>query len=234
MNLDSSNLERAAVGPGGLFYGVYPALVLDIMDPETQGRVKVGLPWAPDGKGSRYEAWARLATLMAGNNRGTWFVPEVNDEVLVAFEGGNPRRPYIIGSLWNGADVPPERMDSAGDNNIKTILSRQGVRITLDDTVGAVKLRLETPNGQSIILNDTDNSLLAEDSNGNSIRLDAGGITVIATSEISLSASTAKIEAGLVTVSAGMSQFSGVVQCDTLITNAVVSSSYTPGAGNIW
>ena len=234
MDLDSSYLERVSVGPGGLFYGVYPALVLEIVDPDGQGRVKVSLPWAPDGKGSRYEAWARLATLMAGNNRGTWFVPERDDEVLVAFEGGNPRRPYVIGALWNGTDVPPEKIDSAGNNDLKTILSRQGIRITLDDTVGAVKLRMETPNGQSIILNDADNSLLIEDSSGNSIRLDAGGITVIATSEISLLASTAKIEAGMVTVSAGMSQFSGVVQCDTLITNAVVSSSYTPGAGNIW
>lgn len=234
MELDSSYLERASVGPGGLFYGVYPALVTDIVDPDGQGRIKVSLPWTPDGTDSKYEAWARQATLMAGKNRGSWFVPELDDEVLVAFEGGNPRRPYIIGTLWNGTDTPPEKMDNAGMNNLKTILSREGIRITLDDTAAAVKLRLETPHGQSIILSDADNSLLIEDSNGNTIKLNASGITVIATAEVSLSASTAKIEAGLLTVNAGMAQFSGVVQCDTLLTNAVVSSSYTPGAGNIW
>jgi uncharacterized protein involved in type VI secretion and phage assembly len=234
MNLDSSYLERVPGGPGGPFYGVYPALVLNIVDPDQQGRVKVRLPWAPDGKDSSYEAWARLATLMAGNNRGTWFVPEVNDEVLVAFEGGNPRCPYIIGALWNGKDAPPEKMDGAGNNNLKTIRSHQGVCITLDDTVGAVKLRLETPNGQSIVLNDADNSLLVEDSSGNSVKLDAGGITVIATSDISLSASSAKIEASEVTVNAIMTRFSGMVRCGTLITDAVISSVYTPGTGNIW
>ncbi len=164
---------------------------------------------------------------MAGNNRGTWFIPDKNDEVLVAFEGGNPRRPYVIGALWNGQDAPPEQMDGAGDNNVKTILSRQGVRITLDDTDRAVKLRLETPGGQSIVLSDADNSIVAEDSNGNTIKMEVQGITITASG-------TLEIDASMVTVNSGMSQFSGVVQCSTLITNSVVSASYTPGAGNIW
>jgi len=67
---------------------VYPALVSDIKDPDGQGRVKVTLPWSPDTSSDRYEAWARLATFMGGNNRGSWFVPDTNDEVLVVFEGG--------------------------------------------------------------------------------------------------------------------------------------------------
>src|SRR5690606_7267207 len=104
------------------FYGAYPAIVVDLVDPDQQGRVKVRLPWAPDDNGGLYEAWARLATLMAGNNRGVWFVPDLDDEVLVMFEGGDPRRPYVVGALWNGQDAPPERMDSAGDNNIKSIV----------------------------------------------------------------------------------------------------------------
>ena len=227
MILEVPNLERAATGPGGLFYGVYPAVVTDVVDPNNQGRVKVRLPWSPDPGNSSYEAWARIAMMMAGNNRGTWFIPDKNDEVLVAFEGGNPRRPYVIGALWNGQDAPPEQMDGAGDNNVKTILSRQGIRITLDDTDGAVKLRLETPGGQSIVLSDADNSIVAEDSNGNTIKMETQGITLTASG-------TLEIDASMVTVNSGMSQFSGVVQCSTLITNSVVSASYTPGAGNIW
>jgi uncharacterized protein involved in type VI secretion and phage assembly len=172
--------------------------------------------------------------MMGGNNRGTFFIPDVDDEVLVAFEGGNPRRPYVVGALWNGQDAPPEQMDGAGKNDLKTILSRQGVRITLDDTDGAVKLRLETPGGQSIVLSDADNSIEADDSNGNSIRMDAGGITIIASVEVKVQASTVEIDASMVTVNSGFSQFSGVVQCSTLITDSVVSASYTPGAGNIW
>jgi len=228
------DLERVPAGPGGLFYGVYPALVTDVVDPDNQGRVRIRLPWAPDPDGARYETWARIATLMAGNNRGTWFIPDVDDEVLVAFEAGNPRRPYVVGALWNGSDAPPEQMDGAGDNNLKTILSRQGVRITFDDTTGAVKLRLETPGGHSVVLDDGARSIQAQDSNGNSIKLEAAGITVTAVAKVTINASTAEINAGMVTVNAGMSQFSGVVQCSTLITNAVVSASYTPGAGNIW
>src|SRR2546425_1196520 len=98
------DLERAASGPGGLFYGVYPAIVTDLNDPGGQGRVKLRLPWSPDPSGATYEVWARMATLMAGANRGTWFIPDVKDEVLVAFEAGNPRRPYVVGALWNGKD----------------------------------------------------------------------------------------------------------------------------------
>ena len=100
--------ERVPAGLGGRWYGVYPALVTDIKDPDNQGRVKVTLPWSPDTGSNRYEAWARLATMMGGNNRGTWFIPDVNDEVLVLFEGGDARRPYVVGGLWNGSDAPPD------------------------------------------------------------------------------------------------------------------------------
>ncbi len=231
MNL---HMERVATGPGGLFYGVYPALVTDVVDPDNQGRVKVKLPWSPDAGDSSYEAWARLATMMGGNNRGTWFIPDVRDEVLVTFEGGNPRRPYVLGGLWNGQDAPPETMDGDGKNNLKTILSRTGVRMTMDDTDGAVKLRMETPNGQSIVLSDEDNSITAEDSNGNSITMDASGISIVAAAEVQVEASTVTITASMVTVDCAFSEFSGVVQCSTLLTDSVVSASYTPGAGNIW
>jgi len=234
MNLDSPNMERVAMGPGGLFYGVYPALVTNVVDPDKQGRVKVRLPWSPDAGNSSYETWARLATMMGGNNRGTWFIADVSDEVLVTFEGGNPRRPYIIGGLWNGQDAPPETMDGEGKNNLKTILSRAGVRMTMDDTDGAVKLRMETPNGQSIVLSDEDNSITAEDSNGNSITMNASGISIVATAEVQVQASTVTITASMVTVDSAFSEFSGVVQCSTLLTDSVVSASYTPGAGNIW
>ncbi len=64
---------RQPQGWGGLFHGVYPALVTDIQDPDNQGRVKVSLPWLPDTGGATCELWARLATLMGGNNRGCWW-----------------------------------------------------------------------------------------------------------------------------------------------------------------
>ena len=214
-------------------YGVYPAVVSDINDPDGLGRVKVRLPWLPDD-GTGYNVWARIATLMAGNNRGTWFIPDVDDEVLVAFEAGDPRRPYVVGALWNGKDTPPESMDGAGNNFVKSITSRNGVKITLDDQDGQEKLILETPGGQKLTLQDGPGKVEIKDSNGNSITLDTGGISVVASVKVSVRASTVEVNASQVTVNAAMSRFSGVVQADTVISNAVISASYSPGAGNIW
>jgi uncharacterized protein involved in type VI secretion and phage assembly len=225
--LPALDLERAPTGPGGLFYGVYPAIVEELGTGQHQGYVKVRLPWSPDSGSAAYAVWARLAVLMAGADRGTWFIPDPEDEVLVAFQGGRAEHPYVIGGLWNGQDAPPEQMDGNQDNNLKTICSRQGIRITLDDTQGAVKLTLETPGGHTVTLDDGGLKVMIEDSNGNSIKLDPGGITVQASALV-------KVQASMVQVDAALSKFSGVVQCDTLITNSVISASYTPGAGNIW
>lgn len=225
---------RLPMGYGGLFYGVYPALVTDIKDPDGQGRVKVRLPWSPDSSGNGYEAWARLATMMAGSNRGSWFIPDVNDEVLVCFEAGDPRRPYVVGALWNGQDAPPESMDGAGQNKLKVLRSRNGVKVTLDDSDGQEKAIIETPGGQKITLKDGPGAVEIVDSNGNSIKLETQGITVTASAKVTINASMVEVSAGQVTVNAGMSTFSGVVQCNTLIASSVVSASYTPGAGNIW
>ena len=223
---------RLPTGLGGRWYGCYPALVSDIQDPDAQGRVKVTLPWAPDTSSGRYEAWARLATMMGGNNRGSWFVPDVNDEVLLVFEGGDTRRPYVVGALWNGSDAPPETIDS--NNNKKVLRSRSGVKITLDDTSGGENLVCETPGGQKITLKDGGGMVEVVDSNGNSVKLEAGGITLTASAKVTVNASQVAVSASMVTVDAGMSKFSGVVQADTVICNSIVSASYTPGAGNIW
>jgi uncharacterized protein involved in type VI secretion and phage assembly len=226
--------ERMPAGLGGIWYGVVPATVLDISDPDNQGRVKVTLPWSPDSSGGQYEAWARMATLFAGNNRGSWFIPDVGDEVLLAFEHGDPRRPYILGGLWNGSDRAPESMDGAGRNTKKVLRSRNGVKITLDDQDGQETLKLETPGGQSVTLKDGPGTIDVVDSNGNSVKLEAAGITVTASAKVTINASNVAVTAGMVTVDAGMSRFSGVVQADTVITNSIIAASYTPGAGNIW
>lgn len=225
---------RMPSGLGGRWYGAFPALVTDNVDPDGQGRVKVALPWAPDTGGARYEAWARLATLMAGNNRGSWFIPDVDDEVLIVFEGGDPRRPYVIGSLWNGRDTPPESMDGAGKNYKKVLRSRNGVKITLDDNDGREQLILETPGGQKMTLKDGPGAVEIVDSNGNSIKMETSGITITAAAKLTVNAPQVAVSAAMVTVDAAMSKFSGVIQCDTLISSTVVSATYTPGAGNIW
>jgi uncharacterized protein involved in type VI secretion and phage assembly len=224
---------NASIGPNQKeecmrkFYGVSPALVIDNVDPINLGGVKVHFTWM----GASFEPWARMATLMAGEDRGTWFIPDVGDEVLVAFEAGDVGRPYIIGSMWNATGSPPETMDR--NNNKKLLRSRNGVKIILDDQSGQESFIVETPGGQRVTLKDGPGSIEIMDSNANSVRLESAGITVNASSKVTINASTVEISAGMVTVNSGMSKFSGVVQCDTLISNSVISASYSPGAGNI-
>ncbi|MCC6617079.1 MAG: type IV secretion protein Rhs [Anaerolineae bacterium] len=219
-------LERAATGLGGRFYGVCPARVTNNLDPLGQGRVSIIIPMLGDTSG----LWARVAVPFAGNNRGTWLIPDVDDEVLIAFESGDPARPIVIGALWNGVDVPPETMDA--NNSRKRIVTRTGIEITMDD--GQRSVQLKTPEGRSITLDDTTNSVEIEDNAGNQIKITASEISISASAKVKISASAVEIEASMITGETGMAKFSGVVQCDTLIANSVVASSYTPGAGNIW
>ena len=125
-------------------------------------------------------------------------------------------------------------MDGAGKNNKKLLRSRNGVQITLDDSDGQEKMILETPGGQKITLKDGPGAIEIVDSSGNSVKLETSGVTVTASAKVTINASQIEVSAGMVTVNAGMSKFSGVVQADTVISNSVISASYTPGAGNIW
>lgn len=109
--------------------GVVPGIVTNTQDPETMGRIKVKFPWLSD---TSETDWVRVACFMAGAERGAFFLPEVDDEVLVAFEHGNIERPYVIGSLWSSVDKPPE-LNSDGKNNIKLYRSRSGHQITFSD-----------------------------------------------------------------------------------------------------
>jgi uncharacterized protein involved in type VI secretion and phage assembly len=223
--------DRLPNGWGGRWYGCHVAIVTDLVDPDGQGRIKITLPWSPDSGGDRYDTWARVATLFAGNNRGSWFMPEVNDEVLVVFEGGDVRRPCVIGGLWNGRDAPPTGTDA---NNVKKIIrSRNGVQITIEDQSGQETLKLETPGGCSVTLKDGPGTVEIQDSNGNNVKLEPAGVTVTASARVVVNASQVEVSAGMVTVNAGMSKFSGVVQADTVITNTIIAATYTPGAGNI-
>ena len=228
-------LARAPRGYGGRFYGAYPAVVRDLKDPDGLGRVKVALPWSPDGSGGSYEAWARVATLMAGRNRGSWFVPDVDDEVLVVFMAGDVRQPAVVGGLWNGVDTPPAQMDGGGQNYLKALRSRNGVKLTLDDHDGQEQLILETPGGQKVTLRDGPGQIELQDSNGNSVKLEAAGVTVTTAAKVTVNAgASVEINAATVTVNAAMATFSGVVQATTVIATSVVGTTYTPGAGNIW
>jgi len=132
-------------------YGVAIGIVTNNKDPEKLGRVKVSLPWRGESDESY---WARVASPMAGNERGMVFYPEVDDEVLVAFEQGDVNHPYVIGSLWNSKDRPPET-NISGKNNLRKIKSRSGHELIFDDTAQQEKVEIKTKAGHRIVLDDS-------------------------------------------------------------------------------
>jgi uncharacterized protein involved in type VI secretion and phage assembly len=177
--------------------------------------------------------WARVACPFAGRDRGAFLMPDVDDEVLVVFQNGDPSYPIVLGGLWNGASPPPARFES-GQNRYKVIRSRNGVKLTFDDQQGQETFIAETPAGQRVTLKDGPGTITIEDSNGNTIELGTSGITITASANVTVRASKVDVSAGMVNVDAAMAKFSAVVKCETLIATSVVSTSYTPGAGNIW
>ena len=209
------------------------AIVSSLEDPDGRNRVQVRLIGADGSDRQDAPLWARVVCPFAGSDRGAFLMPDVDDEVLVVFQNGDPRFPLVIGGLWNGASAPPADLQG-GANTLKMIRSRRGVTLSLDDSEGQESFTVETPGGQRLTLSDGPGAITIEDSHGNSASFEAAGVTLSASAKVTVQASTVEVSSGLVTVDAGMSKFSGVVKCDTLITNAVVSSSYTPGAGNVW
>ena len=136
---------------GGRIYGVVVGLVTNNQDPDGLARVKVKFPWLSDVDES---AWARIATLKAGKKRGFYFLPEVDDEVLVAFEHGDVRFPYVLGALWNGQDDPPITNDD-GKNNVGMIQSRSGHVVKLNDEDGKETIEIVDKSKRNSIVIDT-------------------------------------------------------------------------------
>jgi uncharacterized protein involved in type VI secretion and phage assembly len=132
--------------------GVAAGIVTNNKDPDGLGRVKLKFPWLSDNNESD---WVRIACLMAGAQRGSFFLPEVGDEVLVAFEHGDINAPYVVGCLWNGQAKPPED-NQDGKNNIRKITSRSGHELVFDDNAEEKKekVELKTNAGHSLLLDD--------------------------------------------------------------------------------
>jgi uncharacterized protein involved in type VI secretion and phage assembly len=131
--------------------GVVVAVVTNNKDPDKLARVKVRFPWLSDQDESQ---WARIAVPMAGSQRGVYFLPEVDDEVLVAFEHGDIRFPYVVGALWNGKDAPPVTNDD-GKNNVRVLRSRSGHVIRLNDENGKETLEIVDKSGNNSLMFDT-------------------------------------------------------------------------------
>ena len=175
---------------GGVVKGVAISIVTQNKDDEGLCRVKVRYPWHEKPSESY---WARLAMPMAGPDRGVVFIPEVGDEVLVAFEREDIRFPYVLGSLWNGKDKPPLSNDD-GKNDKRTLHSRKHHYLLFDDGAqGVVELKHER--GRRVLLDDT--GFRVEDERGNKVQVDSntGAMTIEAKGALTIRGATVTIEA---------------------------------------
>lgn len=179
----------------GRIYGVAAATVTN--NEGKLGTLKLKFHWLSDDNETD---WVRMTTFMAGGGRGGFFLPEVGDEVLVAFEHGDINRPYVIGVLWNDVAPPPET-NSDKQNNIRKIKSRSGHEIIFNDdrTAKQEKIEIHTNAGHKIVLDDTDkqekieiidksgNNKITINSNQNSITIIAENVKIEGTRSLTLS-----------------------------------------------
>lgn len=196
----SRMLDHAGRPRGGQMPGLVEAIVIDNVDPERMGRVKVRFPTLP---GLPPSAWARRSTPMAGKDRGWVCLPDLGDEVLVSFGHGSVHHAVVVGALYNGVDRPPYANEDT-HNNLRVFRSRSGHTATFDDTRGAEKIELVTHDASIRVTWDPVARRLHVDSRGD-IEVEATGDVTLSTTELSLCAlSTLSMEAGgAVSVSAG-------------------------------
>ena len=175
----------------GRVTGVVSGLVTSNTDPDKLGRVKLRMPW----RGEDFETeWARVVAPMAGKDQGTWFLPDVGDEVLVAFDGDDIRYPYVLGVLWSRTDPPPEKNDD-GKNAIRLIKTPGGHLLKFVDRENEDVILIQLRDGKKVEINSA--GILIDDG-ANKITLDAkgGAVSIEAKSTLTLKAPKIAIEAG--------------------------------------
>jgi uncharacterized protein involved in type VI secretion and phage assembly len=173
-------------------YGVVVGVVTNNQDPDGLGRVKVKFPWLSSENES---GWARVAMPMTGAEMGVFFLPEVDDEVLLAFEQGDANAPYVVGSLWTGKAKPPAA-NADGKNPIRVIKSRSGHVVRLDDTEGAEKIEIIDKTGSnSIVVDSAANTVtikaqadITVESSGGKLVLKGTGVEITSSADVKIEA----------------------------------------------
>lgn len=183
-------LQPSSATPSARNYGVAIGIVTNNQDPDGLGRVKVRFPWLNQEDESW---WGRVAAPMAGAKRGAYFLPEVDDEVLVAFEHGDIRFPYILGGLWNGVDRPPAD-NQDGKNNIRVIQSRSGHIIRFDDTEGAEKIEILDQTAKNSVVIDAAANTITVQADGDILLKSAQGNIVIEGQQIQIKAAAQAVQ----------------------------------------
>lgn len=208
-----------------LSYGVVVSVERSDLSYEVQVRLH-GYP-------SDEAIWARVLAPVAGDGYGAVMLPNVDDEVLVGFVGGDPAFPVVMGSLYTANNLPP--FDPIEGSQVRRwgLQGEEGTRVTLDESQNSEVVIETASTGVKITVSDQGRKI--EATNGSStVTISPSGVKVETGATVTVEASHVDVNAPAVNVNAAMSNFSGVVMCDVLQTNTVISTTYTPGAGNVW
>lgn len=163
--------------------GLQTGIVTQLQDdPDSQDRIRVRLPIIDPGEDG---VWTRVACLDAGKNRGTFFRPEIDDEVIVGFLNNDPRTPVVIGMVNSSAKPAP--LTASDQNDEKGYVSRSGIRMIFNDSDNS--LVIQTPDGKKVTISDSDGVVKLEDENGNTISMDSSAVTVQSAGDMNLKAS---------------------------------------------
>lgn len=228
--------------------GVVSGIISSVDDPANLGRVQVRFDWMDGGPES---SWARIAAPMAGSNYGAFFMPQVDDEVLVSFDHGDVSHPYVVGFCWSQAGQPPFSAKQT-QRGIQTVAGHQ---LVFDDSTSP-KITLTTAGQNALTLDDTAGTITLQTVDqvvvkltsaagggpqvqiqlptGDLITLSALGLNVVTNSTLSVSALSATITAPMLSIDAATTLVSGpLIVNGPVIADAIVSPSYTPGVGNL-
>jgi phage protein D/phage baseplate assembly protein gpV len=190
LGLASLGATNGAGSPSGPpIYGLVVALVTAVKDPDKLARVKLKFPWLSDS----YESdWARVVQVGAGSQRGALILPEVDDEVLVGFEQGDIRRPYVLGGLYNGVDKPKDdsKLVDSGSGKVdrRWVMSRRGHQLSFDDGSSGGGILIETGDGKQVLSLNAGSPRIHISSSGDVVIEGGGKVTIKAAGDLSIEA----------------------------------------------
>lgn len=231
MRCGTDVFERTAVGPRGAHY---LAEVVSVSEFNSTRKIQVRLHSYDAVTLQDAVLSARVAVPFAGPSKGAFLLPDVGDEVVLAFVNHDVRFPVVVGGLWNGRDAAPETLGGDGVDRW-TITGKKGTRIAIVESDGGQPtIECSTPGGPTATITDDGGGKIELRAAGSTITIDSSGVTVETSSEAKVTAGTVTVEAGNVKVDAPAATFTGLVKCEVLKATTVAAEVYTPGAGNIW
>jgi hypothetical protein len=216
------------------------ATVVSVEEAGTKGRIKVRLLTYDGVSTQDAPISARLCVPFAGASRGAFFVPDVGDEVVVSFIGGDPRQAIVMGAVWNGRNAPPETM--GGDKKKVdrwSFVGKAGTRIAIVEEGQNAQIHLVTRSGgqdvASIVIDRSGGGKITFKVGQTQMVLDTNGMSLDTPGNCAVKCMSHEVNAATVDVQSALSSFSGVVDAGTAVQSAaVIGASYTPGAGNVW